>query len=277
MGVYVDKTENTDIKQSEILAYVNMEQSGWMQRDEVNKNSNLGEQISSGADNLAFSHTEQDTRYKQNTSDYEEEKANKGAVFDTKTKSYGSNAFYHNQILSNDKSYINPSKEQNKKSINIEEEFYSSEFLEFWKNYPKLEGKQVVFLEFKKLNKYEQEMAIKTALMYAKDKETIEAKYIKNASNWLRDRCFEDYGLEEVNKVNEKINFIENLNKKIIALFKENLDLNKPFFEQENSLGIVFCKNEKYILKQLDFVLDDYKNLEFQDGKLLSFLKTIIE
>jgi len=185
-----------------------------------------------------------------------------------KTKSYKSSVF-HNQILGNEKSYIKPSKEQ--------EEFYSSEFLEFWKNYPKTEGKQVAFLEFKKLNKYEQEMAIKTALMYAKDKETIEAKYIKNASNWLRDRCFDDYGLEEVNKVNEKNNFIENLNKKIIALFTEDLDLNKAFFEQENSLGIVFSKNEKYILKELNMNLDDYKDLNFQNGKLLSFLKLIIE
>jgi len=132
-----------------------------------------------------------------------------------------------NKLSSKD---IKPSKEQNEESISTKEEFYSSEFLEFWKNYPKQEGKKLTFLEFNKLDKQSQKVAIYSALMYAKDKDGIETKYIKNASNWLRDRCFEDYDLQKSRKVNERLDFIKGLNYKIKQLFTQDLDLNKSFF-----------------------------------------------
>lgn len=165
----------------------------------------------------------------------------------------------------------------NKKITNEGAEFYSSDFLQFWENYPNKHGKKVAFLEFNKLDHNSQKIAVTSALKYAKSVEMTDIKYIKTPKNWLKDAYFEDFKTdEEPKKVN--IDYIDILTNKIISVIDDkNIDEDINIFSQVRNGVFIFDETEINILKELNHDIVFFREMEFQKGQIRAYLKGVLQ
>lgn len=175
----------------------------------------------------------------------------------------------------------NEEKKLAKKSPNEGADFYSDAFLRFWESFPKKHGKKLANEEFNKLDEDKQLQAINGASIYAKDVENSDVAFIKTAKNWLKDGYYEDY--EKVTstkahdtKLPEKdMPYILNKKIKSIISLENTDDLIIWKFEDEKQKP-VFDDEQQEILIALGNGVAEYREMEFQDGEILSYLQGVL-
>ncbi len=168
-------------------------------------------------------------------------------------------------------------KKNTKNSPNEGAEYYSEEFKQFWKFYPKkFGGKRLACAEFNKLNKKCQKQAIFGAEKYALQTANIEEKYIKTAKAWLKDGYYEEYEIKDTTQTTPvQVDMAEILSTKINILIDSKIKHHSSWdYMHKNQL--LFTPEEKTILTDLGNNLEDYKEMEFQKGEIKSYLQGVL-
>lgn len=173
------------------------------------------------------------------------------------------------------------SKEKREKSAekksNEGAENYSELFLEFYKEFPrKSGGKKLAFIEFMKLDLKKQKLAISSAKKYALSVQTVEEKYIKTAKRWLKDEYYEDYEeqKDEASNTSEakSLTLVDSLERKILYLLKIDYTQDIDVWEAKIDDKYIFTENEKDSLKKINCSLLEYQELNFEAGRIRTFI-----
>ncbi|MGK0255489.1 MAG: hypothetical protein ACI81I_000085 [Arcobacteraceae bacterium] len=155
-------------------------------------------------------------------------------------------------------------------------------FEKFWFLFPRKSSKDEAVAAFKILTSDEQQKAITAAKIYAETSQEVDAKFITLAKNWLKNKNFndEEYNYKEINettKQNDNISAIVYKIQQVLAKYrklqadkKQEYLQNKITETQLKEGGEFFTFEEKEMLNEIGYTIDNYDDIEFQEGEIES-------
>ena len=150
-------------------------------------------------------------------------------------------------------------------------------FDRFWYLFPKHASKKEAQEEFSILTQEQKDHAIYSAKLYAEAMQETEKKFIMLAKNWIAKAKYEDYNfIVEDEKLKEqtqdKIKVLAEKLRQVVGKYRKNKEdeqIRVPIEQiQLKKGGDLFTKEEKSMLLEMGYTVENYDDIEFQDGEI---------
>ncbi len=180
------------------------------------------------------------------------------------------------------KIYDESPKEISKKGANNSDSSQKEEcelFSKFWFIFPRKASKREALEEFETLTSEQKDHAIHGAKLYAQEHQETEKKFIKLAKNWLNEAMYEDYDyqkeqVKQESKSRDKISTLVEKIRQVLGKYRREKGTQEATIKgqldqiQLKKGGDLFTTDEKAMLIEFDYTIENYDDIEFQDGEI---------